>query len=154
MAIRKGDFLLKDGRRAHLEEWNYDDLAEFVTRKSHPLEERPGKTVIKGFSYLRPSLADDLRETDKTNPYSSEKNLSEMETQPDNSCPNESYHRAIVAKDSETGAVMGATLLVWKKDDRNFWRYRARFVDVHSDYKNNGVGTALVQAIDGADFLK
>jgi GNAT superfamily N-acetyltransferase len=145
-------FTLKDGRVARIAIWGIDEIAEFASRDIPTYDlNNMGDKAFLGFAYLGPSLPEDLRRVDPDHDYARASNLSPMEVQPDGGLPKEMYHRMVTA--SVDGKLAGIRVCQWTHFGR-FWSYHGRWVDVHEDYRNLGIGTGLVRAVDQADFLK
>lgn len=147
------EFTLKDGRPARLEVWNLEELEAYASQELE-IEEHDNyeKRVYEGFKYFDPGLFYRMKEFDPAKDYSVEEELSPLEEQLDPNLRNTGYHRAIVAFHEET--LCGVLVCQWIKRGYSFWHYHIQYVDVRKDYKNIGIGTALIRALDQSEFLK
>ncbi len=131
------EFLLKNGNTAQIDTWEFDQIKEYVSKSipTRNLNNMSDKAFI-GFAFFGPNLARDLLRVD-----------------PDNDYPQRfKEHRAVVA--SVDGEVSGLIVTQWVKFSLPFWHYHLRWIDVRKDYKNQGVGTNLVNYLDKQDFVK
>ena len=144
---------LKDGMQARIKTWDLEDIRSFTRDNLDAVIVRNGGLhVYEGFRFLRPSLPAEIERTDPRNRYEEELYISPLEHQEDGSGPKENYHRALAG--TIDGTVVGVFLCQWAKFSSGFWHYHARFLDVHEDHKNKGIGTVLVKALDQSDFIK
>jgi hypothetical protein len=148
-------FSLKGGLEAKLPIWRYPDIESYVEQE-HPTYElnNMGDKAFSGWAYFGPSLAYDLEHTDMRNDYdtSDAQELSPLEIQTPGGQGKKNYHRAIVA--TLGGEPIGITVCEWTKFSSDYWNYHLRYIDVDETYKNQGVGTNMIRALDEADFLK
>lgn len=111
-----------------------------------------GDKAFVGFAFFGPRLPYDLKRVDPDHEYSKAVGLSSLEQQFPGGHSKEKYHRAIVA--SEGSKTVGILVCQWVKFSFDYWHYHVRYIDVLSEHKNRGVGTNLMKALNGADFIK
>lgn len=108
------------------------------------------KNVIDGFTFFNKNLIYDIQN------YNKEKyilnNLSKFEIQSDYNSNPSYYARFIVALSNKK--VVGILALQWIKDDLPFWRYHEKWIDVHIDYRMQGIAKRIYQILDNVIFLK
>ncbi len=131
------EFCLKNGTPAQIDTWNLDRIKEYISREIpiRDLNNMGDKSFI-GYAFFGPQLASDLMRVDPDNNYSQRFQ----------------NHRAVVAMVGEEA--IGLIVSQWVKFSVPFWHYHIRWIDVHKDYKNQGVGTNLTRYLNDADFLK
>lgn len=143
-------FELKDGREATIHTWNFQQLKKYVS-KDLSTSTNGMLRHFNGFRFLGPNTAYEMEILRVEIKYEKEKTLSPLEIQPDRSLPKEKYHKSLVALIDEE--VCGIAICQWIKDSMPFWRYHIKLIDVNEKFRNLGVGTNLVKALDKAVFL-
>lgn len=149
--------LLKDGRESKIDIWNFSQLEEYLSREDLPINKKDSRivndiwSVVEGFFYFRESLAREMKNFDHQNEYKNE-NLTPFEIQKQMNLPRVDYHKTIVV--SLNDSPIGILFCQWIKCHGSFWQYHIRFIDVHRNYKNLGVGTNLVKTLDQSKFIK
>ena len=146
-------FVLKNKQEAEISFLDFKDIEVFCSQDL-PIQDMPGTqtVVFKGFSYVRPSLPYYLKHVGSDKEYFLETDLSPLEVQAQKNLKRVDYHKAITA--SLDDSLLGMLLCQWTKSGWDFWHYHIRFVDIHNDYKNQGIGTKLIQELDKAEFIK
>mgnify|MGYP003998478119 FL=1 len=143
---------LKDGRKIEITQLDFSQLEELVSQDLPTCDINGHDRSFEGFRYLGPHNTLDMEWLFEENKYEEETKLTPLE---DNARPlqnKEFYHRALAAYDDDQLA--GILICQWNKGRNDFWTYHIKFIDVHEDYKNLGVGTHLTKALDQANFLK
>ena len=146
------EFKLKDGREARIEQWDFNQLEDYVSRDLPTYDlHRNGRKKFNSFTFLGPH---NTTEMDGGVSYSKEENLSPLEIQADRFLPNQAYHKSLAALENDNLA--GILICEWINGfaDSPFWHYTVKFIDVNEEYKYLGVGTNLVKALVRVDFLK
>lgn len=154
------NIILKDGTEAFLDIWNFKDLESYVSSQKLRKEESRSYYHVKGFRFLSNTAVQNLL-------YRGEhiftgKNLSPMEKQVISGLAKEKYVNSIVALCDDK--LIGIMVCNWvrdsnfktsdlRKDQLPFWRYFTEFLNVHDDYQNMGVGTAIIKYLDDSKFL-
>jgi ribosomal protein S18 acetylase RimI-like enzyme len=111
-----------------------------------------GDRAFVGFAFFGPRLPHDLKRVDPDNDYSREQNLSPLELQFPGGHTKDKYHMAIVA--TEGKKTVGIMVCQWVKFSFDYWHYHVRYIDVHKEHKNQGVGTKLMKALNHSDFVR
>jgi GNAT superfamily N-acetyltransferase len=144
------DFKLKDGREAHTEIWDADKLGRFLNGCTGIRDYRL-KEKIPGFEYLQKNDAIDFKI--RAGPeYAEAIDLSDLEKQDVMGLPNWDYHRTLAAICE--GELAGMWLFRWRNFYGGFWRYQSRFMDIKDEFRNQGIGTAMVKTLHQADFIQ
>lgn len=131
------EFNLKTGTPGVIETWKMDQIKKYISQEHQTRDiNNMGDQSFVGFAFFGPNFYRDLQRVDPDNNY----------------FRREVNHRAVVAK-ADSQAV-GIIALQWVKFYMPFWHYHIRWIDVHQDYKNQGVGTNLVRYLNKADFIK
>jgi GNAT superfamily N-acetyltransferase len=143
---------LKDGREIELKILDFSQLEELVSQDLPTYDANGYDKIFEGFAYLGPFKAIDMKRLYRKKKYEQEINLSFLEIHPQPLQSKDTYHKALAAYEQDQLA--GILVCQWIKGKNPFWTYHIKFIDVHEDYKHNGVGTHLTKALDQADFLK
>ena len=145
-------FFLKNGEEAKIEIWDYLQLKEYIEEEPPIYQKSNMDYAIEGFTLLRPFLTHRMEQERWDEVYVINDKLSEFEIQDKQLIDKLAYTRSITA--SVDNKLAGILICQWGKWDQDFWHYHIRFVDVHEDYKNQGVATELFRQLDKSDFLK
>jgi len=138
---------LKDDKEINIETWNFEQLEKYSLENIKPLKN--GET-FQGFNLFRPSSLNCLK-CHRDVPYKENQNLTPLEIQTERHLDNIQYHRALIAFHKKE--LCGIYFLKWIKNSENFWHYHPSYLEVHQKYKNKGLGTNLVKALDKSNFL-
>ena len=107
---------------------------------------------FENFTYFGSEVIEVLDSYDSKIYSEDSANLTSLELHENMSLLDKEYHRFVVA--SYDDEIIGILVSDWIKDLRYpFWSFRIGFIDVHNDYKELGVGTNIISALDKADFL-
>jgi len=143
------NFSFKDGREGEIVTWGFKELKQ-CTDFDWPTEVTGTWRHIHGFGYFGEPQIRHIETYIKVD-YSKEESLSPMEVQNGTKLKTADYHKALVALSE--GDLIGVLLLPWMKDRCPFWRYQIQIIDVHKDFRNQGVATALIQELEISSFL-
>ncbi len=143
-------FNLLDGREARIETWNFSQLEGFL-EQGNSIHQVLDVNVIDGFTFLGLHNISEIRREGRNYQYDQELRLSPLEQQPQRGLPNDAYHRSLAARVNDT--VVGIALYQWIKGYGSFWRYFLRFVDVHEDFRAQGIATNIFRSTNCAPFL-
>jgi len=145
-------FELKDGREVTIDTWGYNQLKDFVKNSGVQVVQTGMNYHLDCFRYLGPSAMQSLESYNSRNYFNSSENLTKLELQENMNLFDTDYHRALCIFDEDD--LIGIIICEWINDSHYpFWCYHINFIDVHTEYKNLGVGTNLMKALDKANFL-
>jgi len=144
-------FFLKNGLEAKIDIWDYHQLKEF-TKQDLPTYKQNRELIFEGFSFLRPYLTYQMEKEWKDTVYTIGDHLSKFEIQDQQLLDKLAYTRSITASVDDT--LIGILLCQWGKWHEDFWHYHIRFIDVHKDFRNQGVATELLKQFNDTEFLK
>jgi GNAT superfamily N-acetyltransferase len=143
---------LRHGAPLDLALWDLPALCRYVcnARAGGEVSYNFDKGTVSGFRYFGCNVFE-REPTLAASRYRDTTEMSLLERQEYSTRNDGEYDRALVALDR--GNVCAVLFCVWIKDSLPFWRYHLRWLDVHEEYRNRGVGSAMLEALDGAKFL-
>jgi ribosomal protein S18 acetylase RimI-like enzyme len=145
------NFILKDGTRAVMETWNYDDIETYVNDKELVSTLEWNTEHVKGFHFLHPRSISWIKKINGKYQYSKAMEISPMEMQEDRSLSNEDYTKSVVVLQDDS--LIGILICQWINEYHPFWRYHTKFMDVHDNYQKKGIGRAMVRYLNKSYFL-
>jgi len=133
--------------------WNISKLAKYIQNNESEIFEKGMRIIFQGFQYFGPNIISKISRFNKEK-YSLS-NLSVLEVQKEFDSNPIFYARFIVA--ILNSKIVGIIACQWIKEDNTklpFWRYHEKWVDVHEDFRKQGISKNLIKLLDKSDFLK
>lgn len=136
---------LRDGRTGYTDIWNMRQLERHVLSEERPIEMHNHWPIFSGFKFYRKTIAEELK-------YEMlDDKIAEYQPTPYKLNPYSWKHKAIVAF---CGGLQGIMICQYSREFFNEGGYHIRFVDVHKDYKRQGIASSLVSRMENSDFIK
>lgn len=150
--FNKGNFyFLFMDKSVNLNVWDYFDLKNYLGLNHELMETEGFLHTIKGFDLLRLEIIDQLDRENEFD-YSKAEGLTSFEIQNEKKIKTSHYSKSVAAFHKDD--LVGITILKWGKNEFPFFNYKFRIVDVHNDYRNQGIATRMIQFLDKSSFLK
>ena len=131
-----------------IELWHLPTLAAFLS--SIPREQYDAKLRPPGFGILNRRF---LRRSDVAERYPSPDALPKWQRQERGECSSSEFDRALIARLGSE--VIGIVHCEWKRCTlgHDFWAYELALVDVHEAWRERGIATSLLRALDEQSWL-
>jgi GNAT superfamily N-acetyltransferase len=131
-----------------IELWQLPNLKAFLS--SIPRELYDAKLRPPGFDILNRRF---LARSEVADSYPSPEALPQWQRQERGECSSSEFDRALIARHGSE--VVGIVHCEWKRCTlgEHFWAYELAMVDVHQAWRERGVATSLLQALDEQSWL-
>ena len=140
-------FTLRDGRTATVQDLSFAQFSDRMTDFPRWRESPGCFWFYEGFKILSPG---GLELPSYNDEKYDRKNAGPMELQPEELSKND-CHRIIATYVEDELA--GTAMVRWVKGYSPMWHYSLSFVETHTRFRNQGIGRALLRAIDNSQFL-
>lgn len=141
---------------ASIEVWEIDQVVNYI-------DSLPSEGTVKGSILTRPSgfelFSDSLvqRRYDYRNQtYPDPSELPEWQRQTFGNCKEHVFDRALIARVGP--AITGVLYCRWIKQlpfnpEKSYWSYNLSYVDIHADWRDRGIASSLLKALDQQTWL-